>query len=108
MDIQGEKAYLSIDEQKRTGYPSPIDLESFDLHGERVATDAERDRLTELSVSDPDQLSSQERASVPLELARVEFKSNLLREIAKEKGRRAGSVELIDEVENFLKDNPTP
>jgi len=108
MDIQGEKAYLSIEEQKRTGYSSPIDLETFDLHGERSATDAERDRLAELSVSDPHELSSQERACVPHNLAQVEFKSNLLREIAKEKGRRAGSVELIDEVENFLRDNPKP
>lgn len=107
MDIQGNRAYLTIPEQKDSGYSSPIDIESFDIHEERLATDTEVDRLTDLSNRDPHELSSDERAAVPQQLARALTKSGIIRNIAKESARRTGTASLIQGAEALLKDNLT-
>jgi hypothetical protein len=103
MDFEGNKVYLTIEEQRITGYSSPLDVTTFDLHAEREATDTELDRLTELCNSDAHELTSEERASAPRDMDQVAFKSSLLRAIAKETAQRTAAEELIEGTEEFLR-----
>jgi hypothetical protein len=83
MEHQGKKIYLDIEEQKSTGYSSPVDLETFPLHEEREATDAERDRLEAMTGADDDEITHAERAILPKQLASTARKSEILREMSK-------------------------
>ena len=83
MQQDGKKIYLSIEEQLVTDYSSPVDLDVFPLHEERVAIDSERDRLEGMVGADDDELTHAERAGLPAQLNRVSRKSDILREISK-------------------------
>lgn len=84
MEFDKKLVYLSIPEQRETGYPSPIDIETADLHGMRVAADAERDRTEALAMLDPEEMTSDERATLPKQLAQAQARSQLMRSICSE------------------------
>lgn len=83
MEHVGKKIYLNVEEQKSTGFSSPIDISFFPLHEEREAIDAWRDRLEAWIGADDDEVTHAERASLPLELARATRQSEILREMSK-------------------------
>lgn len=83
MENVGNKVYLTIEEQKDNGYPSPIDLDTFPLHEEREAVDSELDRLQAMVGADDDELTHSQRASLPADLERTRRKSSFLRDLGK-------------------------
>lgn len=81
MEKRGKKVYLTIQEQILSGYPSPIDVDEFDKHKERVAAETEIDRLEAMQAADDDELTHEERASLPANLERARMKSKITRGI---------------------------
>jgi hypothetical protein len=104
MERRGKFVYLTPYEQRSTGYSSPIDLDTFDLHAEREAADAELDRLEqEQAAVDDDAFQTEHFKSVyEAPLAR----SVLTHEIGKSVARDTLVAEGLTEIENFLQ-NPT-
>lgn len=103
MDIQGNLAYLSIREQQNSGLASPIDINDLDLHAVRSAADAAVDKLEERSTRDTDELTHQERATLPVSLEGARARSGIYRAIAMEKARRAGAEDTIAGAAAFLR-----
>lgn len=89
MQLDGQKAYLDIKEQKLSGYSSPIDITEFDFHAERLVVDGELDDLHEMSSLDPHELTHEQRASLPSLLETYEMKSMIVRGRAREVALRA-------------------
>lgn len=83
MEFEKKRAYLSIPEQKRTGYDSPIDTDTVDLHNMRVSADHEQFELEELAALDPHELTPDERATLPQRLEQARARSDVMREICK-------------------------
>jgi hypothetical protein len=83
MDIKGDNGYLTIQEQIDSGYTSPINFSTFDLHAERELADGEIDAIQGLMNGDPHELTHVVRAELPKRLQRAETRSNICRQIAK-------------------------
>lgn len=103
MERRGKFAYLTPYEQRSTGYSSPIDLDSFDLHGEREAADAELDQLEQEQAAVDDDAFQTEHFKTAYEstLAR----SRLTREIGKSMARDTLVSDGLTEIEEFLQNS---
>ncbi|MBA3758149.1 hypothetical protein H0X10_00765 [Candidatus Saccharibacteria bacterium] len=93
MEIFGDKAYLTVHEQRRSGYDSPIDMNEFDLHQERLAADTELDRLA--SIQTEDNITA---GRIITDLAGAQIRSNIARAIGRELATRTAIVTMFDEV----------
>lgn len=81
MEKHGNKVFLTPQEQRDSGYQSPINLDDFDLHGERSAADAEKDRLDALQADVGEDLLPKELHS---DVVRAHARSEITRFIARE------------------------
>ncbi|HSX27175.1 MAG TPA: hypothetical protein VLG25_00135 [Patescibacteria group bacterium] len=106
MEFKGNKLYLTPEEQRQSGYSSPIDMGSFDLHTEHLRVDGEMDRLSQLAALDPHELSSEERASVPVEFTKAQTRWRIVHGITKELSTRTVEVQVVESVEQLIKDEP--
>jgi hypothetical protein len=92
MYFKDGKLVLDLYEQQWSGYPSPIDLETFDM-AECEATDT---RMAELKTVDVGRLSVNGWSKYHKELHQVEVRSQICRAIGKELALTTLSQRLLD------------
>lgn len=84
MDIEGTKAYLTIDEQERSGLMSPLDLIACDAVTHLGAIESRLLHLESMQAADDDELTHSERASIAPELDRAQTQRRIYSRIASE------------------------
>lgn len=105
MDRRGNLIYLSIYEQMKSGYPSPINLDEFDLHTERELADAKLDELDKRMSKALDE--NFRRGLFNSEYERALVRSSITRNIAKSIAQDTLVIEGLEQIEQFLTD-PEP
>lgn len=97
MEIRGDNCFLTPLEQRESGYSSPIDMNSFELDGERFSADAMLDRVAEMRAAD----DITEGSIIALQ-KRAQARSIIARAIGKELATRTLVATTLTEISDSL------